>query len=122
VCMTLEFAADRPREITASPAAVGIAEALARADRLSQPLPDPDSAAVWDELKAMNDKRDDPMPFCPSCRRLFCRTDGGWLLEQLCGTCELNRFEELITTLVYAKGRKAVKQALRNLKRLRELT
>jgi hypothetical protein len=119
VCMTLEFAADRPR---ASEAAVGIAEALARADRLAQPLPDPDSPDIWGELKAINAKRPDPMPFCPSCCRLFARGDGGWLLEQLCGTCELNRFEELITTLVYAKGRKAVKRALRNLKRLRELS
>jgi hypothetical protein len=87
----------------------------------ASPLPDPDSAEVWSELRAINAARPEPMPLCPCCRRLFVgHDDGGWLLTELCGTCELNRFEELITALVIARDKPSVKRALKALKRLRE--
>ena len=79
-----------------------------------------------DEVDALLDaelmeRGESPRRCCHCCRGKFRPVDGGWLFKALCGTCEINRIEELIIDLIEAEGDREVRQALLALKRLREL-
>jgi hypothetical protein len=84
-------------------------------------LESPSLAEVEARILERNAARPDPNPTCSACRYPFDPRDGGWLFAGICGTCESNRIEEMVLGLLNAKGRKAVKRALKDLKRLRKL-
>lgn len=74
---------------------------------------------LWSESVAESRPAED-LPVCHSCGWIFRPADGGIFFPNLCGTCELNREEELILDLVKAKGKQEVKAVIKALKQLRK--
>jgi hypothetical protein len=72
-------------------------------------------------LYARNAERPIPRPVCPRCEYPVDRADMGSFRTDLCCTCELNLFQDLVWGVVDATSKKAVKRALKRIQRLRRL-
>lgn len=100
MCMTLEFAADRPRPRPWSDLSVE------------------ESHREWLRLNAALPR---PLPVCRGCDMPYGRKDAHELFEGLCNCCGGRALEEMTYDFIFAVSRKAKKRAARRLRRLAEM-